>query len=357
MSSKAPRVLIIKLSSLGDVLHALPLARGIKAVRPDCFLGWAIDVRFACLLEHNPYIDHVHLVPMRRWNRGWPTVANLREIKALKQELRAQKYDMALDAHGLLKSGFLLRFSNAPRRIAWARRPGRSRDWPMWLFANERVPLNGAQHAVEVVYRLAEHTFGAPIEERRMYLPLSNEERAWARRWYASVGVADDQPVIGVCPGAAWQSKRWPPERYGAVGNALAERFGTRTVVCWGPGEEDLRDRTLAASAGPAVAIPLTTIREMAALMERLRMFLAGDTGSLHIACALGIPVVGVFGPTDPRSQGPYGVPFRLVSALRPGEKPKQFRNQHSSLIERVQVAQVIEAAQDLGEEIGLGRC
>jgi len=276
-------------------------------------------------------------------------------MRVLKRDLRAQSYDIALDAHGLLKSGFVLRWSGAPRRITWARRRGRSRDWPMWLFANERVPLNGVHHAVEIVYRLAEYTFHAPIEERKMYLPLSDEERTWAKAWYASAGIADEEPVIGVCPGAAWQSKRWPPERYAAVSDALAERFGTRTVVCWGPGEEELRDRVLSASRCRALAIPMTTIRQMAALMARMRMFLAGDTGSLHIACAVGIPVVGVFGPTDPRSQGPYGVPSRVVSALRPGEKPRQFRNHDTSVIERVQVEQVIQAAQELGEEIGLG--
>ncbi len=347
-------MLIVKLSSLGDILHALPLARGTKAAQPDCFLGWAVDVRFASLLEHNPYIDVVHRIPVRQWNRGFPTLGKVRQMRAVRRELRAQRYDIAIDAHGMIKSGFVLRLSGAPRRVAWARRPGRSRDWPLWLFANERVPVDSRGHAVETAYRLVEEVLGAPRELCRLYLPLADEERAWAREWYSQAGVSPHERLVGVCPGAAWNSKRWPAERYGAVAAELARRLGTRTVVCWGPGEEELRDRALCAAGEGALAIPRTTMREMAALMEPLRMFLAGDTGSLHIACALGVPVVGVFGPTDPQTQGPYGVPHRVVSPLGDDDRPRRFRHHDSSLIERVGVEDVLDAALDLAAEVGL---
>ncbi len=224
--------------------------------------------------------------------------------------LRAAEYSAVLDLQGAIRSAVIARMSGCARRIGEAS----PREWPArWLFT-ERVVTHGA-HVIEQDMELASAVAGDALSAVEAQLPIDPEAEAWCGAWLADIFPGGARPIALITPGAGWGAKRWPPERYAAVAEGLARR-GLHVVVNAGPGEEPLAAAIIAGGAAVAVT---PTLPQLIALTRRIALCIGGDTGPLHLASALGRPVVGIYGPTDPSRNGPYGTRARVLRS--PGSR------------------------------------
>jgi heptosyltransferase-1 len=203
-----------------------------------------------------------------------------------------------------------VRLAGCPRRIGEAK----PREWPaQWLFT-ERVRTRGA-HVIEQDVELVSAVAGEALAPAEPLLPVDPEAESWCNAWLAASFAGSARPIALIAPGAGWGAKRWPPERYAAVAEGLKQR-GFHVLANSGPGEEHLA----ATIAAGGAAVPLTaTLPQLIGITRRIALCIAGDTGPLHLACALGRPVVGIYGPTDPSRNGPYGARAKVLRS--PGSR------------------------------------
>jgi heptosyltransferase I len=305
------KILIVKLSSLGDVVHALPVAATLRARQPGAHISWVVERREAVVLAGHPAVDEIIKVDIRGWRRHGglrPAVAALRRLAA---RLSAARFDTVLDVQGLIKSGVLAGLTRAPLRIGFAARD--CREPLSALFTNRRVARPVAGHVVEHYLALLEPLgLGAPILEFR--LPSEPAAEAGADAFFAAAGLKPCDQVVVLNPGAGRPDKRWPVDRFHALARRLADESVARMMVVWGPGEEEAA-RAIAegAGAGRIAVAPPTDLHQLIAVLRRASVVVAGDTGPLHLAAALGRPCVGIYGPTLPQRNGPYGAGHRVV--------------------------------------------
>lgn len=332
----APRsIVILKLSAIGDVLHAVPAAVALKQAFPAARIGWAVEGAAADVLAGHPAVDHLFRLP-----RGWLTQP--RAVASLRSQLKWFRADVAVDMQGLLKSGVATWLSAAPLRIGPARPAAREQAWlaythPVRLAATHIVDRNcEVLSALDI--RVTHPTFDMPrwpVSRRRM------------EQWVASLRLPA-APVL-LNPGAGWASKRWPADRFAAVARALHRRHGQPTVVVWGGSQERLAAERIAAdSFGAAIMAPPTTLQDLGELCRLSRLFISGDTGPLHLAAAVGTPCVGLFGPVPAARNGPYGPQHVCVEpppALRPSWDDRKTDMQAMG---GVDVERVVAAAESL---------
>ena len=302
-------MLIVRLGAMGDVIHSLHAAAALREAFPEALLGWLIEERWAELLctlptprsgprsAQRPLVDRVHTVDTRRWRRAPFSAATWERAAASVSDLRAAHYEVAVDLQGAVRSSLLARWSGAPV-IFGAAQP---RENLASMFYTRQV-ISGGEHIVEQNMALAEAVAHRNLKTPRLELPLDNAAEQACDRWLQAKGV---QEFVLLNPGAGWGAKQWPAERYGSVASELA-KDGLRSLINYGPGEEDLAFAVEAASAGAARKVSCS-ISELIALTRRARLFIGGDTGPMHLAAALQIPVVGIFGPTNPARNGPFG--------------------------------------------------
>jgi heptosyltransferase-1 len=313
------RLLIVRLGAMGDILHALPAVTALRLAHPNWQIGWVVEPRWQSLLKAGngeqgtgirekrdaamPVVDRLHFAPSREWKRHPLSAATRRAIGALRSELRAAEYNAVLDLQGAIRSAVIARMSGCVRRIGEAS----PHEWPaQWLFT-ERVVTHGA-HVIEQDVELASAVAGDALSAVDARLPIDPDAEAWCAAWLASTFAGAARSIALITPGAGWGAKRWPPERYAAVAEGLAQR-GLQVVINVGPGEEPL-----AATIASVGAVPLNaTLPQLIALSRRIALCIGGDTGPLHLASALGRPVVGIYGPTDPSRNGPYGTRARVL--------------------------------------------
>jgi len=310
---KIERLLIVRLSAMGDVIHTLPAVHALREAFPRAHIGWLIEERWAELLcapgsarrgvrsSLRPLVDEVHTVNLKAWGKSPFSIATVQRAATVWNDVRDSHYDAAIDLQGALRSSVLARLSGA-RVVYGAAEP---RESPASLWYTRKVVARG-RHVVEQHLSLAAALLEQTEEIRALDITrdFPHDPRAEARIGQRLAELAIGDFAI-VNPGAGWGAKRWPAERYGEVARALANH-GLRLILNYGPGEEELVRAVETASGGSARAMCCTII-ELIALTRRARLFIGGDTGPLHLAAALRIPVVAIFGPTDPARNGPYG--------------------------------------------------
>lgn len=291
-------VLIVKLSSIGDVVHALPVATALKRRYPALRITWAVERWTAPLVESHPAIDRLVVFPaMMTWptpgSGWWP------EVRAAVRSLRQEQYDAALDLQGLAKSAIITRLSRAPIRLARAgQREGAH-------LVSAGVPLPDSPiHAVEEYLQVAA-ALGADAGQEDFGLSASSDARASVDRLLTAHGISHHQRIIVVNPSAAQSWKHWPASRWSEV---IAGLSGAGTVVVIGtaPQAAAHRDIVVGIRPQPVDLTGRTTLGEVTALLERAALHIAPDTGTVHMAVALGTPVVAVYGPTSRVRVGPY---------------------------------------------------
>jgi heptosyltransferase-1 len=275
-------------------------------------------------------------VPTREWKRRPLSLTTLQDIAGLRRELRRDEYDICVDMQGSIRSAMVGLMAGA-KVFAGSAEP---RETPAAWFYKQKVTLN-AKHVVEQGCELLGAAVGETLRPARVKLPVDSAAEEWCDALLA--GVAERFALLA--PTAGWGAKRWPAERYGAVAAALA-RAGFRTLVN-AESQEDKAGRHVVEASGGATTLVPCTVGQMIALVRRAGVVIAGDTGPLHLAAALDRPVVGLFGPTDPARNGPYGTQSRV---LRHGSS----RMDHSRHTEtetglmQITTDEVVEAALEL---------
>lgn len=301
----ASRLLIVRLGALGDIVHAVPVLTALRQHDPSLQIDWLVDAAYAPMLECVPDV-HQRIVVRRR--DATPTGARVFDatpsgyVQAV-AHLRRQRYLVALDLQGLIKSALWARLSGARRVIGFSADHLRERQ-AAWFYSETVAPPSGV-HVVRKNLALAEAlgASGASIQ-----MPLR------ADRTPAIEAASAGPPYAVINPGAAWPNKRWPATQFAAVARHLRARHHLRTLVTYGPGEQSLAGAVVEAAGGAASLAPPTRIGEMVALMEGARLVVSGDTGPLHIAAAMGAPLVALFGPTWPARNGPWHPDDAVVS-------------------------------------------
>lgn len=287
MAEPIGRLLVVRLGSLGDLVHTLPAVAAIRRAHPYAHIDWFVDVAHREFLDMVPVISTV-VVLRRASATGW---------MAARRELRQRQYEVAIDFQGLIKSAALARLSGAARVIGFDRRS--ARESAAAFFYTERVRAGETGHVIDKNLQLAAAA-GAPTDRREF--PLASPPSPALE----SLRRAVPGPFVLLNCGAAWENKRWPAERFGRLAAWLESRHGLRSVVLWGPGEQGLADAVARASSGAALVAPATRVGDLAALAREARLMVSGDTGPTHIAAAMGTPIVALFGPTSPGRNGPW---------------------------------------------------
>jgi heptosyltransferase I len=327
------RFLLIRLGSLGDVIHALPAASALRAAFPEARIDWLIEPKWLRLLEGNP--DLTDIIPIEKKSAAGllSTIGKLRDAR----------YTCAIDFQGLYKSAIPAFASAAPRRIGFP--STYAREGFASIFYTDRVNPRGA-HKVDHNLTLVQAA-GAGIRPSppRFPLTLRPEDETQVTQDLARYNIAD---YYVLNPGGGWRSKCWPPERFGELHHRLATQHGWRGIISFGPGEELLAQELVSAAGSPApLALPLG-LGLLMALLRRAKFVVSADTGPLHLASALGTPVVGLYGPTDPARNGPYGgqAQNRSIVIRNPGKSETTYRRgaSYSSPMLSITVDQVAEA-------------
>jgi heptosyltransferase I len=295
-------ILIVRLGALGDIVHGAAAAAALRAAYPDARLDWLVDVRHRHLLDLVPILSHRIAIDTRAW-RG-PT-----GVPSVVRALRAVGYDFAIDLQGLLKSAMLAHLSGAQRVIGFTR--SQVREGLASAFYNIAIDPGPARHVIDRGLALAAAA-GASTTARTF--PFTVPQSDAPARARAALGLAEGESIAVLNPGGAWPNKRWPADRFGALAQALRDRAGLRSIVLWGPGEEALARAVCEASGGAAAPAPRTTLDDLVAIVARARLVVSGDTGPLHLAAAVGAPIVGLYGPTDPARNGPWATDDVVVS-------------------------------------------
>jgi heptosyltransferase I len=306
---KIERLLIVRLSAMGDVIHTLPAVRALREAFPQAWIGWLIEERWAELLcapgasrrggrsSMRPLVDEVHTVNLKGWGKSLFSLSTLQHIARIWNDVRDSRYDVAVDMQGAMRSAVLARWSGA--RVVYGAAEARESPASLWY---TRKALAQGRHVVEQNLSIAEAVLGHRVNLPVVEFPCDPQAEARIERRLAESNVGD---FAILNPGAGWGAKRWPAARYGEVARKLADR-GVRSILNYGPGEEELV-RSAEASSGKTARAMSCTLTELIALTRRARLFIGGDTGPLHLAAALRVPVVAIYGPTDPARNGPYG--------------------------------------------------
>jgi heptosyltransferase-1 len=294
------RILLIRTSALGDVVHALPVLGALRRGLPRARIAWIVEAPFSPLLAGHPDLDLAIPVRLREWRRR-PLRAG-RGVAQFLRQLADFDADVVLDLMGNHKAGLLAALTLCDRRIGPARRFRREPSSAAWI--SEGVEPRG-EHVVDRQLSLLAPLGVPPAPADFGGDQLLREAPAAALEALAR---EPDRRLL-VHPGAAWGNKRYPAEWWGEVAARLRASTGLDTWVSAGSGEEELAERVAAASAGAARAIAAPSLPFLAALLRGARLVLGGDTGPLHLAHALGTPVLCLMGPTDPARHGPYGQP------------------------------------------------
>ena len=330
---------------MGDVIHALPAAMLLKASLPAAKIGWVIERRWSELLEWkfngHGFPDAVHQVDTRGWRKNlW---SSRDKIVASLRELRAEKYDVALDLQGAMKSAVIALLSGAPKKVGFAD------PWekPASLFYTSAIRTK-ARHVVKRNLELATAVAGESLENAIAgslfeWSPSDKSGPAWVEPELGRLGLGARFAILN--PGAGWGAKQWPVERYAEVARALGAE-GIRSLVNHGPGEEGLARQVEENSEGHAVSASFS-ISQLMAITHKALLFIGGDTGPMHLADLLQIPLVAVFGPTDPARNGPRGAKNIVLRDVSSITSHKRNRETETGL-RNIGVEQVLKAAREL---------
>ncbi len=311
-AARALRVAIVKLSSLGDVIHALPVARALRRAEPGAHVTWIVEARERAVLREHPDLDDVIAVDTRRWRvlLRRPSEARevCREVARLSRRIRGERFDAAIDLQGLLKSGILTAATGAPLRIGFAL--VHCRESLNCLFTNRRVTPPARAHVVDQYLAMLQPLGIAPGPPE-FHVPLRPVAERRMEDFLGEHGIKRRDLVVAINPGAGRADKRWPIGHLTALAERLATECSARILLLWGPHESHLARAIRDGLSARAILAPPTDIDELTALLRRVTLLVANDTGPLHLAAALGTSALGLYGPTRAERNGPYGAHCR----------------------------------------------
>jgi lipopolysaccharide heptosyltransferase I len=294
MASLPRSLLVIKPSSFGDIVQALPVLAALRQAWPAARIDWLVKAEWAGLLEKHPLIDQVLLLPRA-----------LAQWLPLLTRLRTGDYDLVIDLQGLLRSGLLSRITGAPVRVGFAD----GREGSPWCYTHRVRVENDATHAVKRYLELIRGLDVSIGDAVTFPLPEWKAEGRWVKGLLMEAMPGEPKTVCVIHPAARWKTKQWPGERYAELADWLIARKGCLVVLVGGKDQANqvshvidrMRER-------PLNLVARTTLAQLAVLLRQANLVITNDSGPMHLAAAVGTPVVAIFGPTDPRKVGPFGL-------------------------------------------------
>ena len=303
-------ILVVKLSAIGDVIHALPVSYAIKERFPEAHLTWVVEKPAYPILEDNPYIDDIILFEKAKFRS---VSGFLHEIGPFRRRLRARRYNASLDLQGLFKSAAIVWNAGARQRVGTANmREGAH------LVSR---PVRGAHAEGHIVERYLDvaRALGCTVDEVRFPVAVSERDRAAAEALLVREGVQEGRTFVAFAIGANWPNKRWPVEHFAALADRLCRAHYVPVLVGGGRLDETLAQDIMVASEIPPVnLVGRTNLKQLAHIFTCAALVLGGDTGPVHLAAGLGTPTVMLMGPTDANRNGPYGQQENAIEVDRP---------------------------------------
>jgi len=328
---RSPRIVIVRLSAIGDVIHGLPVLNALRERFPEAMLAWVVEKRAAELLGGHQALDELIALP-----RGW--LKSSRFVGRLRGRLRALKPDVAIDLQGLTKSAVVGWLSGSTRRIGFGDSNGR--ELSRWFYT-EKVKTT-SRHVIDCYLELL-RPLGIESPAVRFDVPEREPDRIAAEEVIRQAGWGHGFCVIN--PGAGWPSKRWPPDRYARVARHLGKVWGLPAMVVWaGDQGRAWADQIVAGSDGSAQLARPMRLAELAALSRRARLYVGSDSGPLHLAAAVGTSCVGLYGPWPAERHGPYGPRHAAIQKMVCEGSTRQRRNASGKFMEAIDVESVCEA-------------
>ncbi len=317
------RILICRLSAIGDCVHTIPLAVKAKQLWPHAHLTWIVDCVASQLLQAHPAVDEVIKI-----ERHW--VKKLALWKSLRSELQSRKFDLTLDPQGLIKSSLLAWFSGSRTRLGFDYTHGRELA-P--ILANHRVSRT-KRHMVDTYLELLSPWSSTEAGQAEFDMPKYSVAENIPDILQAS-SFDSQEPFACIAPGAGWATKLWPVVRFAEVASYIHATHKLRTLVLWaGDSEKAMAEEIAARSSGAAQVAPRTSLTELAEIARKAKLFLASDTGPLHIAAAMGTPCVGLFGPTWGDEAGPYGTHNTSIQSPQlPGPRSRMRSGDNAAML------------------------
>ncbi len=339
MNSDLQRILLVRLGGIGDVLCTLPAVEAIRAGFPNAFIGYAVEEPAYDLVNGHPAIDKVHLFRRRHLVKecespaNWPHV--IRQIRSYRRELRAERYDLALDFQRNFKGAMHTLASGAKRKIGFTKPT--AREFNHWFY-REHIDATVPEHWVDKFLAMANAVGGKP-EATRYRLPDAPESRERVRAFLAENHI---ESFVAMHPSTSSfdPARRWEPERFSALARQLWETIGLRTIVTWGPGERETAEQVVHSSGGHAfLGFESKSLLDLAELYRHARLYVGLDTGPMHLATAVGLPSVVLFGSGDPNAYGPRSTGSKVVA---------NYKSAQLAPMESITVEQVMRAIEQV---------
>lgn len=291
-SSVPQRILIVKLSAIGDVLMATPVARALREAFPESYIAWVVERKSADVVLGNPYLDEV--IVWDRVKRGrlvGDTIRFFSSLSGLRRELKSRRFDACVDMQGLLRSAGVCLASGAKRRIGFAD----GAEASVMLYTEKYDPggdeVNAQQRNLDLL-----KTVGVNSTDTTMHMPLSEDDREYASRFFTEQGL-DGHKVVAFCPATTWVNKHWTPEGWSGVADLIGRKYGAKSLILGSKADVTLANKIAdSAEYKPVISAGMTTLKQAGALMEKSLAVIGVDTGLLHMSVALDRPSVGLFG-------------------------------------------------------------
>lgn len=300
------KVLIVKISALGDVVHALPVLKYLKRSSPEIEIHWLVEQAFAAVLNGHPDIDQVHALDLKKWRKqGLSTV--LKEGAGALKSLRRQRFDVAIDLQGNCKSGFFTFSCGAPKRYGFAK--DQVSEWPNLMATTDRIPsASDSVHISDQLLDIVKAVVpGGDYQPGEQVLFVTDEPMQRLQANLAELDIAPRSYAV-LHYGTTWPAKFWSVDSWKELANRLIDDQHLRCVLTWGNDKERAVAEDIAtATSGRAVIWPRQSLEDLAALLSRAAVAIGGDTGPVHIAAALDTPTVSFYRASDGRRSGPRG--------------------------------------------------
>lgn len=314
MKQPPKNILIIKLSSLGDVIHALPSLRTLRQLYPEAHIAWIVEEKCKDLLYNNPDLNELIVVRIRHWRRHW-NLQSWRELKASVEKIRG-RFDLVIEMQGLIKTGVIAFLTQAPRIIGFHKDDCRER--PNAWFTHEKIPYMGKKVHVVDRYLAMIQALGAETVSQDFPLVVPEAAEAHIEAYWKANPELSAKPVVAIHHGVGFATKRWPMERFAQLGDRVVKELGFNVIFTWGPGEEEAVKQLSSQMKEKHWVSPKNTLHESIAMLKRMSLCIGCDTGPMHLSAAQGVPTVSLFGPTNPVYSRPHGSNHEVVVKLQP---------------------------------------
>lgn len=306
------KILIIKLSSIGDVVHSLPFLEVINKNFPSAQIDWLVEEASSLILEGHPALSHIIISRRKTWQKDLLRISRwtslLSEANHLLREVRESRYDLVIDLQGLLRSGVMVGLSRGERKIGMVG----AREGGGWFINEQPVSVDYSQHAVDRYLQVAQY-LGCNVTSWKGHIPVNDADKGNIN---SLIGNEDSgkRPIVAINPMARWETKLWQTSGFAALADRLCDELSCRIIFTGSRQDRAIIDEI----SGMMKETPInlagrTSLKELAYLYTLCRALVTTDTGPMHIAAAMGCPVIAIFGPTDPVRTGPYGLGHEVI--------------------------------------------